>query len=98
MAILVIFPTTEKKIASQLMATMLKQLCSFHCELPDIIAETPDVLKALISHFQNVCYIYTSLIRTTDGTKNEVHEIYLHIYIDVFQDTCNREKKLDFTW
>ena len=28
---------------------MLKQLCSFDRELPDIIAETPDALKAAVS-------------------------------------------------
>ena len=49
MAILVIFPITEKNIESKLMATMLKQLCSFDCELPDIMAETPDALKAVVS-------------------------------------------------
>ena len=32
-------PNSRKNIESQLMATMLKQLCSFDCELPDIMAE-----------------------------------------------------------
>ena len=31
------------------MATMLKQLCSFDCELPDIMAEIPDALKVVVS-------------------------------------------------
>ena len=31
------------------MATMLKQLCSFDCELPDIMAGTPDALKVVVS-------------------------------------------------
>ena len=42
-------PSNRKNIESQLMATMLKQLCSFDCELPDIMDETPDALKAVVS-------------------------------------------------
>ena len=42
-------PNNRNNIESQLMASMLKQLCSFDCELPDIMAETPDALKAVES-------------------------------------------------
>jgi len=42
-------PDNRKNIESQLMATMLKQLCSIDCELPDVMAETPDALKAVTS-------------------------------------------------
>ena len=70
MAILVIFPITEKNIQSQLMATMLKQLCSFDCELPDIMAETPDALKAVVSADVEIdtysAYLYSSLYNLED--------------------------------
>ena len=70
MAILVIFPTTEKNVESQLMAKMLKQLCSFDCELPDIMAETSDALKAVVSADVEIdtysAYPYSSLYNSED--------------------------------
>ena len=63
-------PSNRKNIGSQLMTTILKQLCSFDCELPDIIAETPDALKALVSVDVEIdtysAYPYSSLYNSED--------------------------------
>ena len=63
-------PNNRKNIESQLMATMLKQLCSFDCELPDIMAETPDALKAVVSADVEIdtysAYLYSSLYNLED--------------------------------
>ena len=79
MAILISdIPNNRKKIESQLMATMLKQLCSFDCELPDIMAETPDVLKVVVSADVEIdtysAYPYSSL------------------YIDYFELLCKIDR------
>ena len=52
------------------MATMLKQLCPFDCELPDIMAEIPDALKAVVSADVEIdtysAYPYSSLYNSED--------------------------------
>ena len=63
-------PNNRKDIESQLKATMLKQLCPFDCELPDIMAETPDALKTVVSADVEIdtysAYPYSSLYNSED--------------------------------
>ena len=76
MAILV----TTKKI--QLMASMLKQLCSIHCELPDIIAETPDALKALVS----------ANVETDTYSAHPYSSLYYSKGLDYFELQCKIDR------
>ena len=66
------------------MATMLKQLCSFDCELPDIMAETPDALKEVMSADVEIdtysAYPYSSL------------------YIDYFELQCKIDRGEAENW
>ena len=70
-------PNNRKNIESQLMATMLKQLCSIDCELPDVMAETPDALKAVVSADVEIdtfsAYPYRSLYNSEDIDYFELH-------------------------
>ena len=52
------------------MTTILKQLCSYACELADLIAETPDALKVVISADAEIdaysTYPYSNLCNSKD--------------------------------